>query len=369
MKYYLSHPLSWPHLPEGFGRDHDSAWTWLPNTLYDPEKGRALYEESLTTLALADELGYDGVCLGEHHQTAYSLTPSPNLLAAALTQRTKRCRLAVIHCGLSLDQPPLRLAEEVALLDALSGGRLDVGLGVAGGPEYWSSQANPTHARERFREGLDLALAAWTRPGPFTWTGKHYFYRYVNPWPTPVQKPHPPVWIAGDGSPEMAEVAAQGRFVYVGSPYLPLDSAEREFGRFREACQKAGTTASPGQLAWTVPIHVAETDRQAREEFEPHLWYLVKNLLKGKATSPPGARSPHSALASLRNRGESLAEKRTWDEVERGGYVIVGGAATVRQKLDECRKRLGCGVVLAGCPARKGMELLAREVLPHVRDA
>src|SRR5207302_6419571 len=122
-------------------------------------------------------------------------------------------------------------------------------------------------------------------------------------------------------------------------------------------------------------IYVAETDEQARKDFEPHLWYFVRNLMKGLLLSPPGYTSPRSALALLKNRDKFLAEKKTWDEIESGVYAIVGSPATVRQKLAHYQKQLGCGVVLTGCQtgtlshelARKSMELLAREVLPHVR--
>jgi alkanesulfonate monooxygenase SsuD/methylene tetrahydromethanopterin reductase-like flavin-dependent oxidoreductase (luciferase family) len=124
-------------------------------------------------------------------------------------------------------------------------------------------------------------------------------------------------------------------------------------------------------MGWGVPIYVAETDRQAREEFEPHFWYFVRNLLKNIALAPPGYTSARSALAIIKNRGSFLSEQQTWDDVEKGVFAIVGSPATVRQKLAHYQKELGNGVVLTGCQtgtlshelARKSMELLAREVL------
>src|SRR2546428_278166 len=225
MQFYFFHLMPWPYLPDDFDQKYDSAWVWLPNSLYDPVKGHDLYNEYIDTLAYADELGFDGVCVNEHHQTAYGLMPSPNLIAAALTQRTRRCRIAVIgnalplynpplrvaeefamldvlsggrlHAGmviggrpeylafpghtlsaaalpqrprrrriavignaLPLYNPPLRVAEEFAMLDVLSGGRLDAGMVIGGGPEYFASSVNPTFARERFREALDLIVKA-----------------------------------------------------------------------------------------------------------------------------------------------------------------------------------------------------------------
>jgi alkanesulfonate monooxygenase SsuD/methylene tetrahydromethanopterin reductase-like flavin-dependent oxidoreductase (luciferase family) len=377
VQYYFFHLMSWPFLPADFDQKYDSAWVWLPNTLYDPVKGHELYREYINTLAYAEKLGYDGICVNEHHQNAYGLMPSPNLIAAALTQRTSQCKIAVIGNALPLYNPPLRVAEEFAMLDVMSGGRLVAGMVIGGGPEYFTYNVNPTHARERFREALDLIIKAWTQPGPFLWDSKHYHYRYVNPWPQPLQKPHPPIWIPGAGSAETIEFVAQRRYAYMGIPYFHIDVFKRVFGQFREACDKAGYTARPDQMGWGVPIYVAETDKQAREEFEPGCWYFARNLLKNISLSPPGYTSAKSAAAALKNQKNFLYYQKSWDDVEKGVFAIVGSPATVRQKLEHYQKELGCGVVLTGCQTgtlpheltRKSMELLAREVLPHVRQA
>jgi alkanesulfonate monooxygenase SsuD/methylene tetrahydromethanopterin reductase-like flavin-dependent oxidoreductase (luciferase family) len=376
MQYFFFHLMSWPYLPKDFDQKYDSAWVWLPNQLYDPVRGHELYGQYLESLALAEELGFDGICVNEHHQNAYGLMPSPNLMAAALTQRTSRVKIAVIGNALPLYDPPLRVAEEFAMLDVLSGGRLIAGMVVGGGPEYFSYGVNPTHARERFREALDLIIQAWTRPGPFLWDSKHYHFRYVNPWPRPLQQPHPPIWIPGIGSLETIEFVAQRRFGYMGVPYFHIDVFRRMFVQFREACAKAGYEPRPEQMGWGVPIYVAESDRQAREEFAPGMWYFVRNLLKGIRLAPPGYTSARSALAILKNQHYFLAEQKTWADVEKGVFGIVGSPETVRQQLNHYRKELGVGVVLTGCQTgtlphelcRKSMELFAREVLPYVRD-
>ena len=125
------------------------------------------------------------------------------------------------------------------MLDVLSGGRLVAGMVIGGGPEYYSYQINPTYAREKFREALDLILKAWTTPGPFLWKSKHYFFRHVNPWPTPLQKPHPPIWIPGAGSLETIELVAERRYAYMGIPYFHIDVFKKTFDQFRDACAKA----------------------------------------------------------------------------------------------------------------------------------
>jgi alkanesulfonate monooxygenase SsuD/methylene tetrahydromethanopterin reductase-like flavin-dependent oxidoreductase (luciferase family) len=163
----------------------------------------------------------------------------------------------------------------------------------------------------------------------------------------------------------------------MGVPYFHIDVFRRVFAQFREACEQAGYTPRSEQMGWGVPVYVAETDRQAREEFEPHCMYFVRNLLKGIGISPPGYTSPRSALAILRNHHLFLSEQKTWDDMEKGVFVIAGSPETVRQKLNQYRKELGVGVVLTGCQtgtlphelAKKSMDLFGREVLPHVRDA
>jgi alkanesulfonate monooxygenase SsuD/methylene tetrahydromethanopterin reductase-like flavin-dependent oxidoreductase (luciferase family) len=178
------------------------------------------------------------------------------------------------------------------------------------------------------------------------------------------------------GSLETIEFVAQRRYAYMGVPYFHIDTFRRMFGMFREACAKAGYTAKPEQMGWGVPIYVAETDAQARKEFEPHLWYFIRNLLKGITTAPPGYTSPRSALAIIKNRSQFLIEQTTWDQIEKGVFAIVGSPETVRQKLAQYQKELGAGVVLFGCQAgslphelaRKSMEILAREVIPQLRS-
>jgi alkanesulfonate monooxygenase SsuD/methylene tetrahydromethanopterin reductase-like flavin-dependent oxidoreductase (luciferase family) len=148
------------------------------------------------------------------------------------------------------------------------------------------------------------------------------------------------------------------------------------YAAFREACEKCGYTARPEQMGWGVMIYTAETDKQAREEVEPHFWYFARNLLKGIQLTPPGYTSPRSLQAMIRNKGKFLYGHERWSDVEEGVYAIVGSPKTVIQKINHYRKELGVGVCLTGTQpgslphelARKSMELFAREVMPHVRD-
>ena len=364
--------MPYPELPE----DYDGpAWITIPNKLFDPEVGTKIYNRYIDELILAEDLGFDGVCVNEHHQNAYGIMPSPNLIASILARQTSRVRIAVVGNALPLYDPPTRVAEEFAMIDNISGGRLIAGLVVGGGPEYYSFSINPAHARERFAEAHDIVLKAWTEPGPFEYIGKHYKLRYVNSWPQPVQKPHPEIWIPGAGSVETVEFVAKRRYAYMGIPYFHISVFERMFKMFREACQKEGYEADPLQMGWLVPIFVAETDEAARAQYEEHFWYFVKRLLPGITISPPGYTTLRSYENMMKGMGSFMASLDNWDQVVEGQYAIVGSPETVTQRLTENLERLGAGNLLGlfqlgTLPAdltRRNLELFSAEVMPKLR--
>jgi alkanesulfonate monooxygenase SsuD/methylene tetrahydromethanopterin reductase-like flavin-dependent oxidoreductase (luciferase family) len=372
MRFFSFHLMPYPSLPP----DYDGpAWVTCPNELFDPAVGTQVYNRYLDELIYADELGFDGVCVNEHHQNAYGLMPSPNLMGSILARQTKRAKIAIVGNALPLYDPPTRVAEEFALIDNISGGRLIAGFVVGGGPEYYSFSMNPAHARERFAEAHDIIMKAWTEPGPFEFIGKHYKLRYVNTWPRPVQQPHPEVWIPGAGSLETMDFVAEHRYAYMGIPYFHMNVFDRTFRMFREACERAGYEYDPLQAGWLTPIYVAETDEEARRQYEEHFFYFVKRLLPGINISPPGYTSIRSIENILKGAKTFALNLDTWDEVIEGGYAIVGSPQTVTEKLTEYLRRLGTGNLLGlfqlgTLPAdltRRNLELFATEVMPKLR--
>jgi len=291
--------------------------------------------------------------------------------------------------GLPLYEVPLKIAEEFAMLDNMFRGKFDAGFVVGGGPEYYSYNINPTFARDRFREATDLIIKAWTDPGPFSWDGKHFQFQYVNPWPRPVQKPHPPVWIPGVGSIETMELVAERGFIYAALTYAHVDSFRQNAAFFQQTVARVGRTYNPEMLGWLVPMYVAETDQQAREEAEEHVWYFIDKLIKGFAGKgrtwmPPG----YTSLKSLQRLQEinalggdkaptnwQLGHARSWADVEAGGSVLIGSPQTVREQLLKYVLEFKVGHILAlpqfgSLPdhlTRKNMALLASEVFPYVR--
>ena len=345
------------------------------NRHYDPEKGAELYHDYLDQMEFADQLGFDGVCLNEHHQTAYGMMPIPGVLAGALARSVKRAKLAILGRALPLVNNPLTIAEEYSMLDNLTRGRLIAGFVRGIGAEYHAMGINPATSQERFAEAHDLIVRAWTEPGPFAYAGKHYQFRYVNPWPRPYQTPHPPIWIPSQGSGSTIRWAARMRYTYCQT-LSPIAAVAKFFQLYRDEAEKAGYQASPDQLAWSNTIYVGETDRKAVNEARPHLEALVNYLLKmpTEMLLPPG----YTDAASMKRvRGVKVTGKtQSIEELIASGVVIVGGPETVREKLAEYQDLAGFNTSLTKTQfgtlpnemARANMTAIAEEILPHFRD-
>ena len=193
-------------LPYGRVREPVSRWP-VPNRLFDPDQAVQVVASRMDHVQLADELGFDWIGCAEHHYSPGSLASNVSAVAAAITQRARRARICIMGALLPLNNP-VRVAEEYALVDAMSGGRLVAGL-LRGAPyEYLVYNVPPAESRSRFEEAWELVVRAWSETEPFGWEGKHYQFRYVSIWPRPIQAPLPPIFISGS-SKESAEFAAR----------------------------------------------------------------------------------------------------------------------------------------------------------------
>jgi alkanesulfonate monooxygenase SsuD/methylene tetrahydromethanopterin reductase-like flavin-dependent oxidoreductase (luciferase family) len=375
MKFFNFHLMPYAHADlKEIGR-LGTAWVTYPNSHYDPEKGAELYHDYLDQMEFADQLGFDGVCLNEHHQTAYGLMPIPGVLAGALARSVKRAKIAILGRALPLTNNPLNIAEEYAMLDNLTRGRLIAGFVRGIGAEYHSSGVNPAFSQARFAEAHDLIVRAWTEPGPFAYAGKHYQFRYVNVWPRPYQSPHPPIWIPSQGSSSTIRWAARMRYTYCQT-LSPIAAVARFFQLYRDEADKAGYEASADQLAWSNTIYVGETDKKALREARPHLEALVNYFLKmpTEMLLPPG----YTDVTSMKRvRAVKVTGKtQSIEELIASGVVIVGGPETVRQKLAEYQDLAGFNTSLTKTQfgtlpnemARANMTAIAEEIMPHFRD-
>ncbi len=382
---YSWHFMPWPYLEPDFDAKYESGWVTIPNRLFDREKARGLYQEYIDELAYADELGYDGVVLNEHHQNIYGLMPSPNLIAAALSQRTRRCKIVVLGNLIPLQLRPLRVAEEYAMLDCMTGGRIVAGFAPGGGHEPYSYGYSPPLARERFWEGLDLIIQAWTQDGPTTFEGKHYTLRYVNPWPQPLQKPHPPIWIPGSNSIETMYEVAKRDCCYFLSTRSKLSGVKRAAMRFAEVMEEVGKRYHPSRMGLLLSVYVAETDEQARRESEEAVFYFTRYCLTGhlrkagrRLTMAPGSLTPRSWELYLQNSdptAKMLGDAESWDDIDQMGSIFVGSPETIRQRLWEFIADAGIGNLLIQFHignlsyelTQKSQRLFAEQVMPRLR--
>jgi len=377
MQVFCFHLMPYAYLDLDFDKKYKSAWVVLPNTYYDPVKGHELYNRYLDELEYAEELGFDGVCVNEHHQNAYGLMPSPIVMASALARRTKKAKIAILGSCFGLREHPLTVAEEHAMIDVITGGRLISGMVRGIGAEFYSFGANPALSLERFREAHDLVVQAWTRPGPFAFEGKHYHFEYVNVWPRPFQKPHPPIWCPSIGSEETIEWTTdpERKYVYLQT-YSPFKAVAHYLNLYRQHAAKKGWTATSDRLGWAAPIYVAETDEQAVRESGPHFEVLFNKLLKNppEMLLPPGYLSMRS-MRSVMQHKSGVGKQQTMPSLMEQEVVVAGSPDTVRRKLIKYQGMTGMGNLLCmlqfgSLPAdltRKSMELFAREVMPALK--
>ena len=387
VQLFCWHFMSYPYLPPDFDDKYESGWVTVPNSLWDREKADGLYQEYIDQLVYGEELGFDGLVLNEHHQNIYGLMPSPNMIAAALTQRTEQAKIVVLGDLIPHYLTPMRVAEEYAMIDSMSRGRLIAGFAVGGGPEAFCQNVSQPQARKRFWEGIDLVVRAWTEDGPFEHEGEEYPLRYVNLWPKPHQVPHPPVWIPGALSIETMEEVAKRGFDYFLSSRTHGAETRRAVDRFADILKREGQRYHPFRMGVLVSVHVAETDEQARVEAEEGVWYFLRNCLKGHLrrtgrtlTFGPGVpstsvRSWEAYLKNSQPGAPMLGDAENWEELDAKASIVVGSPATVRRRMMDLIEQSEVGNLLiqfhiGNMPddvVRKSMRLFATEVAPALR--
>jgi len=392
MKVTMFHFMPYRDLPEEFPKGYASAWIDAPWwELADPNKVTDYYNWSIDELMLAAKLGFDGVGTNEHHQNPYGFMCNPNLFAAILAKTTRDQGLdnvALVQLGatISATAPPIRIAEEYAVLDCISGGRLIAGLPLGLGCDANISYGvPPMEQRERWREAIDLMLKAWTAKEFFAWNGKYFQLPKVNLWPRPVQDPHPPLLIPGAASSSTWDYCHERNLPYAYLSYFGGKSAENIMDQFWSRAQEKGRDANPYRASFLQLVGVAETDRRAEEEFGKHVEYFYHKLLHQppQYIAPPGY-TDYKSLLNFFMAGPNLLQFsdlatqlkpfKARDMIEKG-FVVIGSPATVREQLTEMAKRLNVGHLMTvlqfgSMPhalAKKNIELFGREVLPHLQ--
>ena len=374
LRFNAMHFMPYVHLPENH-KQFKSTWVNFPNKFYDPERGHELYQRYLQELVLADRLGYDAIVVNEHHNTVYSMMATPNLIAAALVPQTTNVKICIWGTPPNL-MLPNRLAEEYAILDVMSKGRIEVAFPLGTGMEYWANPVNPATARERFRESLKVILQAWTQDGPTTHYGQFYTYRFLNPWPRPFQRPHPPCYIVGTGSPETIEIAAEHGFGYA-SVFVTQQRAFELNENLRRRAAQYGHTIRPDQLPLLTFIYVAETQEQAEREYVGHLEHFFSDYLRTSPhyLAPPG----YLSVDQLKTRA-AMADKLhggfDFNAISGSFFVAVGTPEKVANQIGDWAAWMKSshinGVMhVADMPhwkTVKNLTLFAEEVIPRLRS-
>jgi alkanesulfonate monooxygenase SsuD/methylene tetrahydromethanopterin reductase-like flavin-dependent oxidoreductase (luciferase family) len=306
------------------------------------------------------------------------MMPAPNIMAAALARRTKNAKVMVLGNAIGLHAYPLRVAEEIAMLDHLSRGRVVSGFVRGIGWEYFNHGISPADSRERFNEAHDLIIKAWTSTEPFEWWGKHYEFRYVNVWPRPLQSPHPDIYIPGAGSRETMKYCAEKRYTFM-SVYAPTPVVKGWFDGYRSAAADLGYEPDPEKIALSIPVYIAESHEQAQKEAAHHVEFLFhKGLKQGlEIVLPPGYMSESSLRGMLSGPRRPTFREMSYQDLFDNGMVVVGSPESVSEQLAKLRDELGFGQVMAlmcigDTPHERvvrTMELFAREVAPEFRSA
>jgi alkanesulfonate monooxygenase SsuD/methylene tetrahydromethanopterin reductase-like flavin-dependent oxidoreductase (luciferase family) len=387
MKFHFFHLMPYPDLPGDFRDKYPSVWVDVPVSLFDPAVANRSYADYLDELEYADQVGFDGICVNEHHQNAYGMMPSPNLMAAALARRTTRAKLVLMGNSVALYNPPTRVAEEMAMLDVMSGGRLVAGFPV-GTPQdtVFAYGQSPATLREKYREGVKLVLRAWTEPEMFSFNGKYTQLRYVNVWPRPIQKPHPPVWVPGGASVETWDWCVENDFLYANLSYFGYQEAQKVMDGFWASVARHNIEPNPYRAGFLQFVGVADSDAEAERLYGAHAQYFYRNCLHVGAgyVNPPG----YTSLATIRagiegqvarivRRAGSRAELATlgWKDFIDRGYVVAGSPDTVVDKLGELADKLHIGHLMVllhfGDMPREttiyNTTRFAKEIMPRLR--
>lgn len=373
MKLMWFHLMPYTELPDDFRHKHPSVWVDIHSSLFEPERAHLMYNDFMDELEYAAECGFDAICVNEHHSNGYGLMPSPNLIATALSRRTTDSMICVMGNSLALYNPPTRVAEEFAMIDCISGGRLIAGFPV-GTPmdTCYAYGQNPSSLRERYLEAHDLVMKAWTEKETFAFNGRFNQQRYVNIWPRPVQRPHPPVWIPGGGSVETWRWCAEMDYVYCYLSYYGYKAGSATMKGFWDEMDRLGKDRNPYRAGFLQFVGVAESRSEAMERYAEAAEYFYGRCLHVdvRFATPPGYNTEATQRAGIESQIKAAADAaekvksdplaaqgttgttagtrfsmvaREMKDIVDRGYVIVGSPKDVIEQLEHVAKSLNVG--------------------------
>ena len=393
MKLMWFHLMPYTELPDDFRDTNPSVWVDIHSSLFDPKRAHLMYNDFMDELEYAAQCGFDAICVNEHHSNGYGLMPSPNLIASSLARRTTDTAICVMGNSLALYNPPTRVAEEFAMIDVISGGRLIAGFPV-GTPmdTCFAYGQNPSMLRQRYLEAHDLVMRAWQDPDTFAFNGRFNQQRYVNIWPRPIQRPHPPVWIPGGGSVETWQWCAEMDYVYCYLSYYGYKAGQATMTGFWNEMARLGKDRNPYRAGFLQFVGVGESRQHAFDLYAEAAEYFYGRCLHvdPRWAVPPGYTSEGSQRAGIESqvkkaadanvRGKSTGERfasvaREMDAIVDQGYVIIGNPDEVAEQLREVADNLNVGHLMLLLQfgnmskdlCRYNTKLFAEQVMPKLK--
>jgi alkanesulfonate monooxygenase SsuD/methylene tetrahydromethanopterin reductase-like flavin-dependent oxidoreductase (luciferase family) len=315
-----------------------------------------VYERALQRIDIMDKTGYDAVWLAEHHFTTYSVCPSVHMMGLHVANRTQHLRIGT---GISLAAfyHPLRLAEEVALLDVLSGGRVNWGAGRGFDPtEFKVFGVPPEESYARFREAVEIVLAAW-KSTRLTWSGNYWHFDDVEVLPKPLQQPHPPTWVAAASPDSLRWAGVQGYSIMLG-PHAHYTHMAQSREIYRKELEAHGHTIAGRDIPMARLIAVAATDREAEDIARRGARWMV-----GSYVNPAKAPNAAAMVSSRRD-----ASGMVLDPVEYylDGVIVHGTPERVVDELQQLREEMFLDYLLCAPLSHSSFMMFTEQVLPRL---
>ena len=378
LEVYWFSEQAYAHIRDEDLEPYESARMHFPNRFFDPQKAHVLYTNYHNQYAWADEVGFDGITTNEHHCAYWCMKPSINIDAAVIAKVTKRVKISLLGNVIALSDP-VKMAEELAMLDCISGGRIISGFVRGTAVETLHAGVNPTENRPRFEEAHDLIIKCWTTPGPFRWDGRYFPHRMVNPWVLPMQKPHPPIWFPGTGSPESVIWAAKHQYPYMNLGSL-LGLSEKLKDIYFQTAAECGYEAGPQHFGYLIRAFVADTDEEAQEIGRSFMWTQDhRQRAPIEFNDPPGYQSREGLRMKLMRPTigtGTMGRGLSYEETQEAYNILVGSPDTVIKKLRYVLGRLNPGYLLiygneGPMPheaVMRSIELLGTKVIPALKE-
>ncbi len=378
LMYFTEQPMSAYDAKKGL--EYGATALTFSNSHFDPAAASRLYNQYLEDYIYAEECGTDGIMLNEHHNAPFCMQAKCNVFASILAAVTKRVKIVLLGNPLPLAENPVRLAEELAMIDMISKGRLVSGFVRGGGQEQLATGVNPAFNRERFEEAHDLIVKAWTQPGPFRWEGTHYQHRVVNPWAVPLQKPYPRVWIPGVLSKETVIWAARHRYPYIALN-TSIDATRTIWDLYTQSAADAGYTAGPENFGYLIRVHVQDNEEKAIRNARQFMW--MQGEFTGLAhpvwANPSGYFSPSGRRNFVEfavGRAKNPRGAMTFEEQLASTMIIAGTPDTVIPRLKTLIEHTRPGIMafwandgsVSPEDTRTCIRLLCQEVMPAIRE-